>query len=320
MSVDAPGLTRRRSGRGFSYLDADGRRVTDPDVLARCQALVIPPAWQEVWICRDPAGHVQAVGTDDAGRRQYLYHEKWRERRERAKHHHVLEVAKDLPAARRTVAEHLALPGFPRDRALAVAFRLLDGGAFRIGGEVYATRHETYGLATLRKDHLRISRDGALEFRFVAKSGMRQSLVLHDDELVGPLTTLRRRRGGGDELLAYRDGARRWVDVSSADISTYLKERLGPEASAKDFRTWRGTVLAAVTLAQADPPTSAREEQAAVRAAVARVAQELGNTPAVARGSYIDPQVVAAFARGQTVPAPATTPEETEVAVIELLS
>src|SRR5690625_321990 len=195
--VDGPGLGRRRVGRGFTYLDPDGERITDPEVIARCRALVIPPAWQEVWICPDPAGHIQAVGTDDAGRRQYLYHELWRQRRDRAKHRHVLEVAEQLPGARAQVAEHLALGRLTREKALAVAFRLLDRGASRIGGEAYAARHETYGLATLRKDHLRITGDGTLTFRYRAKSGLEQLLELRDEDLLSPLTTLRRRRGGG---------------------------------------------------------------------------------------------------------------------------
>jgi len=328
VSVDSPGLGRRRAGKGFVYLDPDGRRVDDPELLARCRALVIPPAWQEVWICPDPAGHIQAVGTDDAGRRQYLYHELWRQRRDRAKHRHVLEVAEQLPGARAQVAEHLALGRLTREKALAVAFRLLDRGAFRIGGEAYAARHETYGLATLRKDHLRITGDGTLTFRYRAKSGLEQLLELRDEDLLSPLTTLRRRRGGGVELLAYRNG-RGWVDLSTSDVNGYIKDLLGPDASAKDFRTWRGTVLAAVSLARAEDVTTARRRQAAVREAVKRVAADLGNTPAVSRASYIDPQVIDAFERGQTIPSDAAGPDEVttrtdlapaERAVLELLS
>lgn len=328
VSVDSPGLGRRRAGKGFVYLDPDGRRVDDPELLARCRALVIPPAWQEVWICPDPAGHIQAVGTDDAGRRQYLYHELWRQRRDRAKQRHVLEVAEQLPGARAQVAEHLALGRLTREKALAVAFRLLDRGAFRIGGEAYAARHETYGLATLRKDHLRITGDGTLTFRYRAKSGLEQLLELRDEDLLSPLTTLRRRRGGGVELLAYRNG-RGWVDLSTSDVNGYIKDLLGPDASAKDFRTWRGTVLAAVSLARAEDVTTARRRQAAVREAVKRVAADLGNTPAVSRVSYIDPQVIDAFERGQTIPSDAAGPDEVttrtdlapaERAVLELLS
>src|SRR5690606_4255789 len=213
-------------------------------------------------------------------------------------------------------------------QAPAAASRLLDRGAFRIGGETYAARHETYGLATLRKDHLRIRSDGTLTFEYTAKSGLPRFLELQDDELTGPLTTLRRRRGGGVELLAYRNG-RGWTDLTSADINGYIKELLGPEASAKDFRTWRGTVLAAVSLARAEDVGTARKRQAAVREAVKRVAEELGNTPAVSRASYIDPQVIDAFERGDTIPPDAQTPTEAgvrtglapaEQAVLDLLS
>ncbi|WP_251840242.1 DNA topoisomerase IB [Oceanitalea stevensii] len=326
--VDSPGLTRRRAGKGYMYLDADGQRVTDPDIVERCRSLVIPPAWRDVWICPDPAGHIQAVGIDDAGRRQYLYHDVWRARRERAKYRHVLDVATRLPEARGQVAEHLALPRLTREQSLAIAFRLLDRGAFRIGGETYAARHETYGLATLRKDHLRIRADGTLSFQYTAKSGLPRSLELLDPELTGPLTTLRRRRGGGVELLAYRNGSR-WVDLSTADINAYLKDLLGPDASAKDFRTWRGTVMAAVHLARAEDVSTSRKRQAAVREAVKRVAEDLGNTPAVSRASYIDPQVIDSFERGNTIPPDAAAPGEIEVrtglapaeqAVIGLLS
>lgn len=328
VSVESPGLSRRRAGRGYVFLDPQGRRVTDPEIIGRCKALVIPPAWREVWICPDPAGHIQAVGIDDAGRRQYLYHEVWRQRRERAKYRHVLEVAAQLPDAREQVLEHLAERRLTRERALAVAFRLLDRGAFRIGGETYAARHETYGLATLRKDHLRITSDGTLTFEYRAKSGLPRFLELRDDDLTAPLTTLRRRRGGGLELLAYQNG-RGWVDLSTADINAYIKDLLGPDASAKDFRTWRGTVLAAVSLARAEDVTTARKRQTAVREAVKRVAQDLGNTPAVSRASYIDPQVIDAFERGQTIPPTAQAPGEVEVrtglapaeqAVLDLLS
>lgn len=326
--VDSPGMGRRRAGRGYVYLDPEGRRVSDPEILERCRALVIPPAWREVWICPDPAGHIQAVGLDDAGRRQYLYHEVWRARRERAKYRHVLEVAARLPEARAQVAEHLGETRLSREQALAIAFRLLDQGAFRIGGETYAARHETYGLATLRKDHLRISGDGTLHFSYRAKSGLPRELQLRDEDLTGPLTTLRRRRGGGVELLAYR-GGRGWTDLTTADINGYLKELLGPDASAKDFRTWRGTVLAAVALARAQDVTTARRRQSAVREAVRTVAEDLGNTPAVSRASYIDPQVIDAFQRGETIPPDAAAPGEVRVrtglapaeqAVLDLLS
>lgn len=332
VSVDSPGLGRRRAGRGWVYLDVDGTRITDPEVIARCRALVIPPAWRDVWICPAPNGHIQAVGTDDAGRRQYLYHPAWREKRDAEKHARVLELAQRLPAARRQVSLDLARPGMPRPRALAVAFRLLDRGFFRVGGETYAEDNGSHGLATLRKDHVRIGKDGLLTFVYTAKSGQLRRLQLRDDDLVAPLTMLRRRRGGGEELLAYRDRAG-WHDISSADINADIKDRVGSDASAKDFRTWHGTVLAALELAArgADAQTE-RALQRAEREAVAAVAGYLGNTPAVSRSSYIDSRLIELAHDGETVdPALArrvikpeqVTPPDTrgkpERAVIDLL-
>ena len=330
--VDRPGLSRRRAGSGFVYLDVDGTRVTDPDVLARCRALVIPPAWKDVWICPVVNGHIQAVGTDDAGRRQYLYHPAWRESRDAAKHERVLDLARRLPAARRQVTMDLARSGMPRERALAAAFRLLDIGFFRIGGETYAENNGSYGLATLLKRHVRIARDGEMTFAYLAKSGQSRRLVLRDKALVEPLTMMRRRRGGGEELLAYRRGGQ-WVDVTSADINDYVKERLGPDASAKDFRTWHGTVLAALELAVRAPGATTRTaRKRAEREAVKAVAQYLGNTPAVSRSSYIDSRVLDLAERGRTIdlrlarradnpgdPAPPDTHGAVERAVLELL-
>lgn len=306
--LDLPGFGRRRAGKGFAFLGTDGAPLREPDDLERCRGLVIPPAWEEVWICPWPNGHIQATGVDAAGRRQYLYHEAWRARRERAKHEKVLEVARALPGARAVVEKQLGRRGMPRERALAVAVRLLDQGYFRIGGERYAQRNGTFGLSTLEKRHVRIGRDGRLWFDYAAKSGQRRRLVIDDPALLGPVTMLRRRRGGGTGLLAYRDRGT-WRDVSSADVNGYLKELLGPEATAKDFRTWHATVLAAVALARSQDEAlragrrlSTTARRTAATAAVKEVAAYLGNTPAVCRTSYIDPQVIELFERGRTIP------------------
>jgi DNA topoisomerase-1 len=296
---DRPGWTRRRAGRGFVYTDADGHRITDPDQLQRIRDLVIPPAWREVWISPYPNGHLQAVGTDDAGRRQYLYHPQWRAARDRAKHQHMVVFAEHLPKARQQVAEHLARPGMPRERALATAFRLLDIGLFRIGGEVYAEENGSFGLATLRRDHVRISR-GQVHFEYVAKSGNQRRLAVTDEEVNAVVRTLKRRRDDGAELLAFR-GPDGWHDVTSTDINDYLKETVGPDASAKDFRTWHATVLAAVALARTEPPRSPSAARRGVSRAVKEVAQQLGNTPAVCRASYIDPRVIDRFGDGRTI-------------------
>ena len=290
VDCSAPGITRRRRGRGFSYTDACGDPVTDPETLARIKALVIPPAWRDVWISPIPNGHIQAIGTDAAGRRQYRYHDAWRARRDVMKFDHALEFARALPALRERVAEHLALNGMPPERVLAAAVRLLDRGFFRIGGEAYAEQNQSYGLATIQKRHIRIDGD-EVTFDYTAKSGQHRVQTLHDPELLPVLETLKRRRSGGDDLLAWRADDR-WVDVRSDDINAYLKAETGGEFSAKDFRTWSATVLAAIGLAVSDPvATSRTARKRAMTRVVKEVAEYLGNTPAVARSSYIDPRL-----------------------------
>lgn len=299
VSPSDPGWTRRRAGRGFVYLDQLGVRLP-PEDRERCVRLVIPPAWEEVWICRRPNGHLQAVGTDAAGRRQYLYHPEWRRKRDESKHDRVLEVAGRLPRARRRVAVHLRLDGMPYERALATAFRLLDLGFFRIGGETYAEANHSYGLATIRKEHVTVD-NRTVVFDFVAKSGQERYVALADDLVRASVADLLRRRSGGPELLAYKDG-RLWKDVTSTDINAYVKEQVGGEVSAKDFRTWHGTVIAAVALAGANADaTSATARKRAVSAAMKQVAEYLGNTPTVARSSYVDPRVIDLFADGVTI-------------------
>ncbi|HEY5787026.1 MAG TPA: DNA topoisomerase IB [Microlunatus sp.] len=299
VSPSDPGWTRRRAGKGFVYLDPLGVRLP-PEDRERCQRLVIPPAWEEVWICQRPNGHLQAVGTDDAGRRQYLYHPEWRRKRDESKHDRVLQVAARLPRARRRVAVHLQLDGMPYERALATAFRLLDLGFFRIGGETYAEANHSYGLATIRKEHVTLE-NREVVFDFVAKSGQERYVALADDLVRASVADLLRRRSGGPELLAYKDG-RRWKDVTSTDINAYVKEQVGGEVSAKDFRTWHGTVIAAVALAGSNADaTTATARKRAVTAAMKQVSDYLGNTPTVARSSYVDPRVIDLFADGVTI-------------------
>ena len=298
VSPNQPGWTRRRQGRGFRYADQYGAQLVADDV-DRCRKLVIPPAWREVWICPYPNGHIQAVGTDEAGRRQYLYHPEWRRKRDEAKHDRVLTVAEQLPKARAEVEEHLQLDGMPQDKALATAFRLLDLGFFRIGGESYAEQNGSFGLATIKKNHVRIDGD-RIVFEYVAKSGKDRYWRLIDADARAAVATMLRRRGGSDELLAYKEHGS-WVDVTSADINEYVKVRLGCEVSAKDFRTWHATVLAAVALAvstQADSPTARKR---AIARAMREVADYLGNTPTVARASYVDPRVIDLFEDGYTI-------------------
>jgi DNA topoisomerase IB len=299
VSPKDPGWTRRRVGRGFSYLDQHGQRLNDEEA-ARCKQLVIPPAWTEVWICTVPNGHLQAVGTDDAGRRQYMYHPEWRRRRDESKHDRVLEVAAKLPRARRLVATHLQLGGMPYERALATAFRLLDLGFFRIGGETYAESNNSFGLATITKDH--VSLEGAsVVFEYVAKSGKDRYVALADELVLRAVTDLKRRRTGGPELLAYRERGR-WRDISSTEINEYIKDVVGGEVSAKDFRTWHGTVIAAVALAHVtDKAVTEPARRRAVSRAMKEVSKYLGNTPTVARASYVDPRVIDLFYDGSTI-------------------
>jgi DNA topoisomerase I len=280
-------------------VDEHGRPLADDDV-ARCKALVIPPAWRDVWICPLDNGHLQAVGTDDAGRRQYLYHPRWREQRDRAKHDRVTEVGRRLPRARRKIDELLALDEMPRERALAAAFRLLDLGLFRIGGETYAEEHGSYGLATIEKRHVRVA-GHVISFSFESKSGQRHEFAVEDRGASAAVATMLRRRGGGPQLLAYRE-RRRWRDVTSRDINEFVKEVVGGDVSAKDFRTWHGTVAAAVALADGEEAASSKAaRRRAVRKAAQAASDQLGNSPAVARRSYVDPRVVDRFEAGETI-------------------
>lgn len=309
--IDAPGWTRRRAGSGFVYLDVDRVRIADEVHLERIVGLAIPPAWEDVWISPWPNGHIQAAGVDAAQRRQYLYHLQWRARRDKLKHDRVLQVARALPAARRRVRRDLALDGMPRERALAVAFRLLDEAYLRVGGEGYAVKHGSYGLATLLRSHVRVlapqspGDEGRVHLNFPAKSGQVRDTVVEDDDVARAVRLLVRRRdegAHGDELLAWRDDAGAWHDVTSADVGAYVKDMLGTDATPKDFRTWHATVLAARALADAGPPpASERARRRVVAQAVKDVSAELGNTPAVCRASYIDPRVIDLWEHGATI-------------------
>jgi DNA topoisomerase IB len=295
-----PGLRRQRCGRGFRYLDADDQPVRDRETLARIKALVIPPAWEDVWICAEPGGHIQAVGTDAAGRRQYRYHDLWRERRDRDKHDRVLEFGRMLPRLRDTVSEDLAGRGLRRERVLAATVRLVDLGFFRPGGEEYAAENGTFGIATIRREHVTCRR-GELVFDYLAKGAKHREQAVVDADVQAVVVGLKRRKGGGEGLFGYRSG-RGWHDVSAAEINAYLGEISGGEFTAKDFRTWHATVLAAVGLAVSEHAagTAAARKRAAARA-VAEVAGYLGNTPAVARASYIDPRVIELYESGITI-------------------
>ena len=298
------GYRRERRGRGFRYYDPAGVLVTDPQCLHRFKDLVIPPAWKNVWICPWPNGHLQAIGTDDVGRRQYLYHPVFRARQEQAKHEHVLDIAARLPEARGRIEADLNTRGLPRERVLACAARLLDLGFFRIGSDRYAQTNGSYGLTTILRSHVECRRGDLMVFTYTAKGGQDRVQAIADPPTRKTIKSLLTQREPDQRLLAYRHG-HSWHEVHSDELNTYLKDLFGTDVSAKDFRTWHATVLASVALAvstRAARESAATRKKAEVRA-VKEVAQYLGNTPAVCRASYINPRVFELYEQGHTVSA-----------------
>ncbi len=313
--TSAPGWTRR----GRRYLDTAGRPLAADD-RERVKALAIPPAWKDVWVSPDPRGHLQAIGVDAAGRRQYLYHPQWRVQRDRAKFDHVLEVAALLPQLRDRVAGDLDGTGLGRERVLATLARLLDMGMFRVGNDQYATGDDpSYGLSTLRREHVR-GRGGCVLLEFTAKGGVQQARSVSDPEVCAVLRRLRRR--AGDRLFSWYDAsARTWHDVRSDEINGYLRDAVGEEMTAKDFRTWHGTCRAALVLHDVGWRPSGTARRKAVAGVMREVSDLLGNTPAVARASYVDPRVVDLYHHGEVTIAGVDAPrEKAEKAVLELLS
>ena len=294
-----PGITRIRWGKGFQYFDPFGNAIDDPETLVRIRTLAIPPAWNNVWICPYPNGHIQAIGYDVAGRKQYLYHPHWRTMRDELKFQHMIEFAHCLPELRRQIMQSLLEPDMSRERVLAAAARMLDRGAFRLGSEQYTEKHSTFGIATILKSHVRLGPDNTITFDFIAKHQQRQVHRIVDPDIYEIIATLRKRRSG-TELLAYKVNGR-WVDVKSPDINQFLKEMSGGDFTAKDFRTWTATVLAAVALAAKLDARSATARKRAVVAAVKEVAASIGNTPAVCRSSYIYPRIIDDYLAGITI-------------------
>src|ERR1700742_5116980 len=299
--LGGPGIARKRRGKGFAYYGPDDDLLTDEDALQRIKNLVIPPAWKNVWISPHPNGHIQAVGTDVAGRRQYLYHVAWQQERAEEKFDRVLELSTQLPAWRAAITNDLSRRGLTRRRVLALALRLLDRGYFRAGGGEDGEGHESYGLATLLCEHVVVRRD-SVEFDFPAKSGVRRTAQIQDPEVVRAVRSLMRRPNRTERLLACRNSSG-WIDVRAGDLNARFKELVGDEYTVKDLRTWHGTVLAAAAFADADPAVSQRVAKRVEAAVMKEVAEELGNTPAVARGSYVDPRVVTGYEQGLTIAA-----------------
>ncbi len=282
-----PGITRRRQGKGFSYRRADGSVVTDPKERARIDAIAIPPAWTDVWICLRPDGHIQATGRDDRGRKQYRYHPRWREVRDTAKFDSLADFGRVLPDVRAQVDADLALPGLPQEKVLAAVVHLLDETLIRIGNDEYAVTNDSYGLTTIEHDHAQVH-GGVLELEFGGKSGTEFEVVVHDRRLAHIVRQCQELPG--EDLFQYLDGDR-VVDITSTHVNDYLRSLAGGDRTAKDFRTWGGTVVAAETLVGLGPVTTAKEADRNTLVAVDAAAERLGNTRAVARSSYVHPQV-----------------------------
>lgn len=293
---DAPGVTRRRAGRGWAYYGVDGPKITDEKRIAWFNRLAIPPAWTDVWICPDRRGHLQATGRDARGRKVYRYHPRWRDVREEAKYERMLAFARVLPRIRQRIEEDLARPGLPREKVLAAVVALLERTRVRVGNEEYARDNRSFGLTTLRNRHARI-RGGTMTFAFKGKAGKEHEVELADRRLARIVA--RCQELPGQQLFQYvddDDGQRR--AVTSDDVNVYLREITGHDFTAKDFRTWAGTVLAAMALQEFQAFDDAAQAKKNVVRAIESVAEKLGNTPAVSRASYVHPQIIDAYLEG----------------------
>ena len=306
-----PGLRRIKAGTGFSYRDERGAAIRDPELRARIERLAIPPAWTDVWIAPFANGHVQATGIDAAGRRQYIYHPTWREQKDRVKYDRALALAETLPAARRSVTIDLRRDDLSRERALAAAFRMLDTGSLRVGSEQYASEHGSFGLSTLLCAHAAVVGGDTVQLRFPAKSGQEWESDIHDPDLAAFVARLKR-RGGRARLLAWRD-ERGWHPLGAAEINEDVRRRTGGDFTAKDFRTLHGTATAAASLAKHGPEQKATARKRAIAQAMRDAADELSNTPAIARASYVDPRIVDLYAHGTTIDPKRTASAESEL-------
>ena len=319
-----PGIVRERSSGGFRYCDLSGAEVTNPETLHRISALGIPPAWKDVWISPDPLGHIQATGVDSRGRTQYRYHQVWREQRDAQKFEHMLRFADALPALRSTTVRDLGGRHLDRERVTATAVRLIDLGLFRIGGEKYAELDHHYGVTTLRKNDVTVIR-GGVAFDYIAKEGKRRTITVTDNAVRSVVRALVSSDSTFESLFCFQD-REVWRPLRSHEVSSYIATGAGGHFTAKEFRTWNATVLMALLLANADPAPTARSRKSAVTAAVRGVADWLGDTPAVARASYIDPRVISRYTSDGQLTAiprlPAVLPAaaEAEIAVAALMA
>ena len=295
MRDDQPGIERRRRGDSFVYVGVDGKNIRNAAVRDRIRALAVPPAWTNVWICPDPRGHIQATGRDAKGRKQYRYHAAWRAHRDETKFDRLQAFADVLPQIRRRTNADLEQTGLPRNKVLATIVQLLEKSLIRVGNEEYARHNQSFGLTTLRSRHVRVN-GGTLRFQFRGKSGVRHSVSVNDRRLARVVKQCRDLPG--QELFQYLDETGDAQVVDSGDINGYLKEITGQDFTAKDFRTWSGTVLAATALREVPPPGTKRETDCNVNVAIEAVAGLLGNTPTVCRKSYVHPGVVDAYRDG----------------------
>jgi DNA topoisomerase I len=302
-----PGIRRRRRGKGWSFIGPNGEPVRDEETLARIRSLAIPPAWTEVWICADPIGHIQATGRDAKGRKQYRYHPRWNERRSANKFGRLIAFSEALPRIRERVERDLNRQGLPREKVLATVVRLLESTYIRIGNAEYAKANKSFGLTTLRDGHVEVA-GSRLRFHFTGKSGMRHEIELRDRRLARIVRMCRDLPGY--ELFQYLDEKGVRQDVDSGDVNAYLREIVGEDFSAKDFRTWGGTLLAARELRQVAPPTSQREAKKITTQVIQQVAAVLGNRPATCRKYYVHPAVLEAYADGSLFEAVAQVKRE----------
>ena len=295
VSDEAPGIRRRKSGKGFTYTKPDGAKVTDKATLARIRSLAIPPAYTDVWICPRASGHIQATGRDAKGRKQYRYHPAFREVRESTKYEHMLEFARGLPAIRKTIDEHMSLRGLPREKVLATVVHLLENTLIRVGNSDYVKQNKSYGLTTLRDPHVKVE-GGELRFQFKGKSGKTWKLQVKDRRIARIVKACQDLPG--QDLFQYIDDDGEQLSITSADVNAYLKEITGREITAKDFRTWAGTVLAALALSEFEEFDNQANAKKNIREAIEKVASRLGNTPSICRKCYVHPEVFACYLDG----------------------
>lgn len=291
-----PGIRRQKRGKGFVYLDSDGSKLRDPYAMARIRSLAIPPAWTDVWICASENGHLQATGRDAKGRKQYRYHVDFVAIRDSAKYERLVEFAGTLPALRSTVAAQMALPGVPREKVLATIVHLLDSTLIRIGNDSYARENDSYGITTLRDSHVKIN-GGELRFQFKGKSGKSWRVTMRDRRVARIVRSCQELPG--QHLFQYLDGQGDVLRVTSTDVNAYLRTLSGREVTAKDFRTWAGTVLAATLLDKTGKPDSAAAAKRQIRAVLHEVSGRLGNTVAICRKCYVHPSVLEAYSAGE---------------------